>query len=302
MKTYRPTSQAPAPGSVSRAGTWKSLYFPSFDHHVTVSEHTAAELIAASRGHKVRRGIWISAMGVDSVRFAPERRSSPEGRERLHADWPATAWNENANATLLLYADRLAPEKNLPLLVETMSCLTPDRYRLVIAGEGILRQTLETECHRRGIRNIIFAGHIADRDRLADHFANADIFLHPNPREPFGIAPLEAMAAGLPLVAPNSGGIGSYANESNAWLTDPTLAAFASAVREIQSHPQKARRKIIAARRTAETFGWPAVASRYLQLYRELDVITRGERELSIEPRAWSTPGDRFGRELHIQA
>lgn len=276
----------------------KSFYFPSFDHHVTVSEHTAAELIAASRGHKVRRGIWVSPMGVDSARFTPERRSSA-GRERLRK---LAGADENTNATLLLYAGRLAPEKNLPLLVDTMSCLSPDRYRLVIAGEGIMRQTLETACHRRGIRNVVFAGHIADRDRLAEHYANADIFLHPNPREPFGIAPLEAMAAGLALVAPNSGGIGSYANRSNAWLTDPTPAAFATAVREIQSHPAEARRKTTAARRAAETFGWPAVASGYLRLYRELDVITRGARELSIEPRAWSTPGDRFGRELRMQA
>jgi glycosyltransferase involved in cell wall biosynthesis len=165
-----------------------------------------------------------------------------------------------------------------------------------------MRRMLETDCQRRGIRNIIFAGHIADRARLAEHYANADIFLHPNPREPFGIAPLEAMAAGLALVAPHSGGISSYANESNAWLTDPTPEAFAAAVRQIHFDSAETRRKTTAARRTAETFGWPAVASRYLQLYRELDVITRCERELSIEPRAWSTPGDRFGRELHIQA
>jgi len=38
---------------------------PMSDHHITVSEHTAGELIQASRGHKVRRGIWVAPMGVD---------------------------------------------------------------------------------------------------------------------------------------------------------------------------------------------------------------------------------------------
>ena len=47
---------------------------------------------------------------------------------------------------------------------------------------------------------------------LADLFTDGDLFVHPNPREPFGIAPLEAMAAGLPVVAPDRGGVTSYAN------------------------------------------------------------------------------------------
>ncbi len=43
---------------------------------------------------------------------------------------------------------------------------------------------------------VTYLGHEADRRRLADLYANVDVFLHPNPREPFGIAPLEAMASG----------------------------------------------------------------------------------------------------------
>jgi alpha-1,6-mannosyltransferase len=50
-------------------------------------------------------------------------------------------------------------------------------------------------------------GYIADRELLADILANCDVFLHPNPHEPFGIAPLEAMASRLALVAPDSGGV-----------------------------------------------------------------------------------------------
>jgi alpha-1,6-mannosyltransferase len=267
----------------------KWLYFPSFDHHVTVSEHTAAELIAASHGHKITRGIWVSPMGVDCERFTPQRRS-PEGREDLRR-----ITGGSADSTVLLYAGRLAPEKNLPLLLDVMSLLEPDHYRLAIAGEGMMRETLEAICRQRGIRNVVFPGHIADRDRLADHYANADIFVHPNPREPFGIAPLEAMAAGLPLVAPNSGGVSSYAGESNAWLTAPTPEAFVRAIREIRSHPEEARRRTLAARQTAESHGWFSIATQYLRLYQELDGITKNARTRpvaarSIQPRAWSTP------------
>ena len=52
------------------------IYFPFFDHHIAVSEHAASELVAASRRHRVRRGIWIRPMGVDVTRFSPDRRSA----------------------------------------------------------------------------------------------------------------------------------------------------------------------------------------------------------------------------------
>ena len=73
---------------------------------------------------------------------------------------------------------------------------------------------------------MILLGHIADPERLADIYANCDALVHPNPREPFGIAPLEAMASGLPVVVARSGGVLSYANEENSWLAEPTGAAF----------------------------------------------------------------------------
>lgn len=109
----------------SRAGRafceWymKWIYFPSFDHHITVSEHTAAELTDASRGHKVRRGIWIAPMGVDCDVFHPSRKSA---EARRHLEQLTAA---DTKTTILFYAGRLAPEKNLPLLIATLARLDP---------------------------------------------------------------------------------------------------------------------------------------------------------------------------------
>ena len=158
---------------------------------------------------------------------------------------------------------------------------------------------LQAECATKGLRHVIFLGHIADRETLADYFANADIFVHPNPREPFGIAPLEAMAAGLALIAPNTGGLTSYANDSNAWLADATPAAFASAISAIGADPAAHASRTFQARVTAESYRWQHVASRYLQLCRDLNSVTQGEQVgETIAARTWSTPGDLFGREL----
>jgi alpha-1,6-mannosyltransferase len=271
----------------------KWLYFPMFDHHITVSEHTAAELIHASRGHRVRRGIWVAPMGVDCERFTPQRRS-PEIRRRL-----LELVQGDADSTVLFYAGRLVPEKNLSLLIEMLARLDPATSRLAVAGSGILSESLQRECTQRGLRNVTFLGHIADRETLADYYANADIFVHPNPREPFGIAPLEAMSAGLALIAPNTGGVTSYANDSNAWLADPGPAAFADAVTAVRASPARRARRIAAARRTAERHRWSDVTARFLQLYRELNAVTQGEEfTATIAARTWSTPGNLFGREV----
>ena len=67
--------------------------------------------------------------------------------------------------------------------------------------------------------------------------------MHPNPKEPFGIAPLEAMVSGVPTLAPNSGGILSYATNENAWLVEPTGENFANSVREIIENSAETERR-----------------------------------------------------------
>jgi alpha-1,6-mannosyltransferase len=274
----------------------KWLYFPMFGHHITVSEHTAEELIPASRGHKVRRGVWVSPMGVDCDRFRPERRTAQLRQTLIARSGGAEG------TTLMLYAGRLAAEKNLPLLVSLMESLATGLghdYRLLIAGDGVMRAGLERLCEQRSPGRVTFLGHLGDRDQLADVYANADIFVHPNPREPFGIAPLEAMAAGLALVATRSGGVVSYATDENAWLGEANAEIFAGLVRSIVAEPERRCRKTHAARATAEQYRWQTVAARYLSLYESLCALGRGTPEPQMmAPRFYSTAGNQLGFEI----
>ena len=274
----------------------KWVYFPMFDCHIANSEHTAQELVPASRGHKVRRGVWISPMGADCDRFHPARRSEVQRRGLIAES------GGGEETVLLLYAGRLVAEKNVPLLADLMQALATDRehdFRLLIAGEGVLHAQLEELCRRKAPGRVTFLGHVADREQLADLYANADIFVHPNPREPFGIAPLEAMAAGLALVAPRSGGVMSYATDENAWLGDACAESFAALVSSVIADPERRRRKAHAARTTAEQFRWQSVASRYLRLYESLWELHCGFRKQQvIEPRFYSTAGNRWGMEI----
>jgi glycosyltransferase involved in cell wall biosynthesis len=258
-----------------RIGSWiarrtmGNYNFPSFDYHIANSEYTAQEIFESVRSSDNRRRsdrflnkcwrffvaprvpfgerIHVCPRGVDAERFRPDRRSDEVKAEmRQRAGVPE-------GAVMLLYAGRISPEKNIPLLVDVMRILANDTnhdFRLLVAGAGPQAEWLREQTEEYVPGKIIQLGHL-DKEHLADYYANADVFIHPNPREPFGIAPLEAMASGVPTVAPNSGGILSYADNDNAWLVEPNGEAFATAIREVVNDPELAGRKMEKALETA---------------------------------------------------
>lgn len=250
----------------------RSAYSPQFDGHIAVSSYTGAELEGGLRP------IYVRPMGIDTGRFAAVDRQDAR-RRRLLGDAAAPG---APGAIVLLYAGRLSTEKNLPLLLDTLDLLQSDNPRpthLVIAGAGPLSDWVSREGARRAPGRVHLIGHVAGREQLAELYADADIFLHPNPREPFGLAPLEAMAAGLPVVVPVTGGVREYATERNAWLAEATGPAFAHAVRTLLCHPDERDRRRDRARQTAADHDWRIVTARYFQVYDELH-----ERSASTRP------------------
>jgi glycosyltransferase involved in cell wall biosynthesis len=240
-----------------------------FDFHIANSVYTAEEFYKAyKRAENKSRSDWffnkswrffkaprvpieeriyVCPRGVNAEVFRADRRS--EAVKKAMRERAGIA----ENAVVLLYAGRISPEKNIGLLVEMMKILAKDArkdYRLLVAGAGPQADWLkaETETHFPG--KIIQLGHL-DKETLADYYANADVFVHPNPREPFGIAPLEAMASGAPTLAPNSGGILSYATIDNAWLVQPSGENFAAAAREIIENSAETARRTQNAIKTA---------------------------------------------------
>jgi glycosyltransferase involved in cell wall biosynthesis len=199
---------------------------------------------AAKIDYKER--IFVCPRGINADYFNPRRLSDQVKAEmRKRAGIPA-------DSIALLYAGRISPEKNIELLPELIEALKNESrdYRLLVAGAGPQAEWLQQETEKRFPGKIVLLGHL-DKETLADYYANADVFLHPNPREPFGIAPLEAMGSGVPVVAPNSGGLLSYATQENAWLVETTGESFAAAIREVIENPELRARKVAAALETA---------------------------------------------------
>ena len=278
---------------VGSAGKWFSdrlmryYHLPSFDFHIANSEYTAAEFFESERACRGRVSerllrlvrkrlrapevpiedrIYVCHRGVNVRRFNTEARSAMARSELCgRAGVPETA-------VLLLYAGRLSPEKNVCLLLDLMKLLARDKdrdYRLLIAGDGPKAKWLAGRAERDIPGRIVQFGHL-DKAQLANLYANTDVFVHPNPREPFGIAPLEAMASGLPLVAPKTGGILSYANESNAWLTEPHARSFAATIRSVVENHAERDAKIANASATIERNRSEDAAERLLETYDRL--------------------------------
>jgi glycosyltransferase involved in cell wall biosynthesis len=280
---------------------------PSFDYHIANSVYTAQEFFEAAEKEKnpkrvewffnkcwqffkaprvpLTERVFVCPRGVNVETFSPERRSDTVKSEmRQRAGIPE-------NSLVLLYAGRLSPEKNIGLLVDLMKNLAMDSatdYRLLVAGAGPTADWLKEETEKHFPNKIIQLGHL-DKELLADYYANADVFVHPNPREPFGIAPLEAMASGVPTLAPNAGGILSYATNENAWLTEPTGEKFAEAVREIMENPDLREQKTGNAVETARRNTWEISTNRLLATYDRMFEDFQKRNELFTDKKASKT-------------
>ena len=138
-----------------------------------------------------------------------------------------------------------------------------------MAGAGPKADWLQKQSELLGGKKIVFLEHL-DKDELANYYANCDVFVHPNPREPFGIAPLEAMASGIPVLVPNSGGLLSYSTDENAWLVEPTAEQFAAGVRDILSDEKRRDDKTARAYETSKNYSWEKSTDRLFSTYDRL--------------------------------
>lgn len=181
-------------------------------------------------------------LGVDLTTFAPRRRDDG-WRHTLTGDADA----------LLVHCGRLSTEKHVERSVDTVAELTESgaRVRLVVAGDGPKRRALERRA--RGLP-VTFLGFLSGRDDVAKLLASADVSLAPGPHETFGLAALEALASGTPVVVSASSALREIVSPGCGAAVDDHAPAFATAVTGLLDRPEATRRA--AARSRAEDFAW----------------------------------------------
>ncbi|RJQ77250.1 glycosyltransferase family 1 protein [Pseudonocardiaceae bacterium YIM PH 21723] len=193
-------------------------------------------------------------LGVDLETFGPWNRDAG-----LKAELAGGA------DALLVHCGRLSPEKRVERSVDTAAEMYESGHnvRLVIAGDGPKREFLEKRAN--GLP-VTFLGFVNGRDEVAKLLASADVSLAPGPHETFGLAALEALASGTPVVVSASSALGEIIQPACGAAVDDYAPAFAGAVSNLLANPEAERRA--AARARAEQFPWPVAVAGMLAALR----------------------------------
>lgn len=167
----------------------------------------------------------------------------------------------------LCYVGRLSHEKSPGLAVETAVELhrRGHRVRLDVYGTGPdLRELRRTA----GDAPVVFHGFVGGRDEVARRFAAADVSLSVCPSETFGLAVLEALACGTPVVTADRGGAKELVNGSSGASAPPDAASLADAV--VSLLPELGAGIRVGARARAEQYSWSRTVERMLELHADL--------------------------------
>ncbi len=216
---------------------------------------------------RIERALLLS-LGVDAEKIV----TIPDGVDLREFPAPRDAPPARGGPPVALFVGRLdAEHKGLLTLVRALSRIPPSaRPRIRLAGAdwggagAVLRLAGEL-----GVREQIELLGPLDRPRLLQEYRTADLFVLPSHLEPFGIVLLEAMAAGLPIVASRVGGIPEVVSEGeNALLCPPgDPAALAAALERCTTDALLRRRLGAAGRARVLRFSWEAVLPEWLRLF-----------------------------------
>jgi glycosyltransferase involved in cell wall biosynthesis len=217
--------------------------------------HLTAGRVQAVRGGEVR--VVPNGIPVDSI-----RKAAKSGRESGRQDGPP-----------LVYAGRLLREKRVDLLLDAAARLGGSGPLLAICGDGPDRGRLEDIARQLGLQERVeFHGHLPMNVDVWRRMGAARIAVQPSSREGFGLFPLEAMAAGLPVV---------YCESSESALSElvedgvqgvrtaPDPGSLAAALDRLLTDDGERRRLADNARRHADGFDWGAVAGATEAVFRK---------------------------------
>ncbi len=229
------------------------------------------------------RGIAIEAYGLDPARV----RIVPEGIDLAHWSAAAEATDEpaapgsalddgsthppsaDAAGPVILSVARQYRRKNTSALLRAMPTILAavPNARLRIVGGGPKLPRLEHERLALGLAgSVVITGEVPDTDAVRDEYRAADVFCLPSLQEGFGIAFLEAMASGLPIVACRSAAVPEVIPDGEAGLLVPPAdpKALARALIRLLKDPPLRRRMGEAGRRRARQHAWKEVARRFV--------------------------------------
>jgi glycosyltransferase involved in cell wall biosynthesis len=220
-----------------------------------VSSFVASEFVEvfgadAERVHAIPNGLAPAAPG-----------RAAGGRQRAGGD------------RYVLAIGTIEPRKDMPLLVRAFDAVAADDadLRLVVAGPdgwGVDAFTAAlAQAHHRD--RVVRLGWVTDEVR-ADLLAGATAFAFPSVYEGFGLPPLEAMAAGVPVITTRAGALPETVGDAAVLVEPGDLDALAEAIALVTSDDARRAELVEAGRARAALFSWDETAASMVRLYRSL--------------------------------
>ncbi|HEV8307245.1 MAG TPA: glycosyltransferase [Methylomirabilota bacterium] len=247
----------PRPVVADRAVAWSTRFANSADLVIAPSAGLAARL----RGQGVRRPVQVLPTGVDLGLFQPGDRAAARAALGLPA------------APLLLYVGRLDREKNLTFLLDAFERIAVGHptVQLVLVGRGTQEKSLRHYAAGLAARARVRFGGGVPQAQVVRYYQAADVFAFTSTTETQGLAVLEAMASGLPVVAVRASGVEEAVVDGvTGLLTPEDREVFAAAVLEVLADPGLAGKLASGAREGAQPFAADALGARLCAIYQRL--------------------------------
>ncbi|UCG53296.1 MAG: N-acetyl-alpha-D-glucosaminyl L-malate synthase BshA [Candidatus Latescibacterota bacterium] len=241
---------------------------PSFHEITRFSIAVSDAITAVSRflerqtveAFKIDKPIRVIHNFVDCNEFRPARDTSVRQRYA------------SGDEKLLIHVSNFRKVKNIPVVIDVFSRLRASLpCRLLLVGDGPELEPTERLVHDQGLAgDVVFLG---DQEFIADILPAGDVFLLPSEHESFGLAALEAMSCGLPVVASNIGGLHEVIDDGETgFLFDPHDVNGMSEV-TLRLFTDETWRKTVGLKsreRAKRDFGKDKIIGEYIALYEEL--------------------------------
>jgi glycosyltransferase involved in cell wall biosynthesis len=252
------------------AEAYLCAFYRHCDYVLTPNRPMAEEMQADGHDAKVR--IW--GRGVDRQLFDPGRRDREWRRGHGFAD----------EDVVVLFFGRLVKEKGLATFADTVdfAVARDNRIRTLVVGDGPARRWFAQR-----LPGAIYTGELVGTE-LGRAVASADIMFNPSVTEAFGNVTLEAMAAGLPVVAADAPAHRALVTSRTGLLRRPDdMAAYAEAILDLAADPMKRRAMGSAGRGESTRYNWADTLDSVLEVYAEALAAKRGAWPIGEPGVAW---------------
>ncbi len=241
--------------------------------HIIIPSESMREILVDQYGLKNNFTVIPTGIDLEAYRTASGEKIRKKRR-----------WEKDI---VMISIGRLASEKNWPLLLQAAALVLKEypQFRLVLIGDGPDRKNLEDLAQELGIqKRVTFTGSLSFTE-TPSYMKAANLFGFASITETQGLATLEAMAAGLPVVAVNASGTRDILKHGQqGYLVENDAEALAEAIKKLLANPERMQKFAQAAYKKAQSFNIESLTKKLLDVYEQAIRDKKKNRFVTVTP------------------